>query len=87
MQASDTTVRNFLGEKFTTIFSTSLTRPTPVTRPSDIGPMVGRLTGVPLYWFIVRGQKIGIYVFNSPAVELCNVATFYAITSFLSAGV
>jgi hypothetical protein len=23
--------------------------PTPVTRPSDIGPMVGHVTGVPLY--------------------------------------
>jgi hypothetical protein len=33
----------FFGGKFTPIFSTSL------TWSSDIGPMVGRVTGVPLY--------------------------------------
>jgi hypothetical protein len=27
---------------------------TPVTRPSDIGPMVGRVTGVPLYFVTER---------------------------------
>jgi hypothetical protein len=37
----------FFGGKFTPRFSTSLT--TPVTRPSDIRPMVGHVTGVPLY--------------------------------------
>jgi hypothetical protein len=54
----------FFGGKFTPRFST-----TPVTRPSDISPMVGHVTGVPLY-IIINTNTLRFY--KSFQFSLCK---------------
>jgi hypothetical protein len=49
---------------------------TPVTRPSDIGPMIGRLTGVPLY-------TSKIFVLTAFHVWCCECAVHHDVMPFI----